>query len=313
MTDITKQPHRASPDGELTTTAAGTQLRHKGRWTWTWLLGGVLVLAAAGFGAWYWLAPPVPAVSLLEGADAAVGQAVASARWAVRRSPWSDGPRGRLAMLLQAHARHAEAAVYYSQAEQLNPAEPRWPYLHAFVVADDPPTAQALRRRAAELAPPGAPDAVLLRWADTCLEQGLLDDAERGYCRLLTQQPEHPRAHLGLARLANRREQFDEALTHLESCTTDLTTRKAAAMLRAEIHLRRGEPLAAARANRQISEWPDDVAWRAPGRRRWKGRKSAGRPGSISCNASSSKAGRTRLWSWLAKPWWIIPISGGCS
>jgi tetratricopeptide (TPR) repeat protein len=224
------------------------------------------VLGLVGFGVWYGLSPPIPEVRLVEGADPALAAEVSRATWAIRRSPWSDKARGRLAMLLHVHTLNPEAAVYYAQAEELNPSEPRWPYLHAFVVADDPPAELELLRRAAQLIAgrAGAPDAPLLKLADTCLEQEVLDEAVQDYRRLLADWPEHPRAHLGLARLAVLRDRSGEALAHLKSCLDAPTTRKAAHTVLAEVDQRQGKKEEAARAGRQAAELPRDAPWPDP-------------------------------------------------
>jgi tetratricopeptide (TPR) repeat protein len=252
----------ASPPAVPTAAAGPHRLRHL-------LLRAAavaLVLGAAGLAIWYALAPPMPEVSLGAGADPALVRAVDEARWAIRRAPYSDGPRGRFGMLLQAHALRAEAAVCYVQAEHLNPAEPRWPYLHALMMAADPPAALELWRRAAELAGarPNAADAALLHLADASLGQGRLDEAATAYRQLLRGRPDHARARLGLARLALRRGRPAEALEHLGPCAASPATRKAARQLAAQAHRRLGNADAAATAAREAAELPPDAAWPDP-------------------------------------------------
>jgi tetratricopeptide (TPR) repeat protein len=232
-----------------------------------WSLAAAAALTVAGFGIWYGASPPIPNVHLHDGTDPELIEAVSQARWAIRRSPWSDQPRGHMAMLLYVHRLNAEAAVFYTQAEHLNPAEPRWPYLHSFVVADDPPAALELLRRAARLSAerPGSPDAARLKLADVCLEQEQFDEAEREYRQLLAADPDHARAHLGLARLAVLRNQPEKALPHLKACASNPTTRKAAATLLAEVHQRRGDTGAAEQATREASKLPPkDIPWFDP-------------------------------------------------
>jgi tetratricopeptide (TPR) repeat protein len=258
-------PHPLPGDAFPPGNSPGWRAPGKFRRAAKWVVGAALVLGAAGVGAWYGLAPAVPEVALEEGADPALVQAVSAARAAARRAPWSDGPRGRLGMLLHAHGLVSEAAACYAQAERLNPADPRWPYLHAGLVADDPPTALALLRRSAEraLSQPRAPDGPVLHWADACLEQGLTEEAEEAYRRLLERWPDHPRARLGLARLALSRRPA-EAVPHLETCTRHPATRKAARVLLAEAHRRRGDPEAAARAAAVGAGLPEDAGWPDP-------------------------------------------------
>jgi tetratricopeptide (TPR) repeat protein len=226
----------------------------------------VAALSVAGLGAWYVLAPPVPTVRLDAGADPALVQAVAQARGAVRRAPWSDGPRGRLGMLLQAHGLNAEAAACYEQAERLNPDEPRWPYLHAYLVADDPPQALGLWRRAAELSERRGEttDAPQLRRADACLEQGLFDEAGEAYRALLDRRPDHPHALLGLARLALRRGRPGYALDHLRRCADSPWARSAARRLAAQARGRLGDRPAELPRKGREPEPPPDRPWPDP-------------------------------------------------
>jgi tetratricopeptide (TPR) repeat protein len=169
-------------------------------------------------------------------------------------------------MLLHAHTLAAEAVPWYTQAEQLNPAEPHWPYLHAQVVGDDPPRALALLRRAVGLAEQmtDTPDAPYLKVADACLEQGLLDEAVLAYGRLLQRRPEHPRAHLGLARVEVRRGRPGEALPHLKGCCKHRATQKNAQALLAEVYRRRGDAAAAASACKEAANLPEDAPWPDP-------------------------------------------------
>jgi tetratricopeptide (TPR) repeat protein len=243
--------------------------RLPGRGFWraaAWLVGPALGLGLVALGVWYALSPPLPEVRLDGGADPELAAEVSRARWAIRRSPWSDEARGRAAMLLHVHKINAAAAAFYAQAEELNSAEPRWPYLHSFVVPDDPPAALALLRRAVSLAGgrPRAPDAPVLRLADTYLEQELLAEAGEAYGKLLDGWADHPRAHLGLARIAVLRDQPREALAHLRVCLGSPTTRKAAHTLLAEVQRRLGDAEAAARAAGQAAEMPPDVPWPDP-------------------------------------------------
>jgi tetratricopeptide (TPR) repeat protein len=211
---------------------------------------------------WYAAAPPIPPVHLPEGSDAALVEAVSRARWAIRRAPWSDRPRGHMAMLLQAHSLDAEAAVFYAQAERLNPQEPRWPYLHSGVVASaDGPQAIELLRRAAELTrhQAVASDLPLVRLGDLCLDNARLGEAEEAYTRLLQRRPDHPRAHLGLARLAVRRGEPDRALPHLWACANSPEVRKEAHLVLAEVHQRQGDAQAAAQAAQKAAQLPADA------------------------------------------------------
>jgi tetratricopeptide (TPR) repeat protein len=240
-------------------------LRKIGR-KFAWIAVPALAVGLIGLGAWYWAAQAIPDVQLDAYTDPALAEAVSQARWAIRRAPWSDRPRGHMAMLLHVHGMHPVAAEFYTQAESLNVAEPRWPYLHSFVVADSPPTALALLRKAAGLVAnrSDAPDAPLARWGEVCLEQEQLEEADEAFQKLLERLPNNARAHLGLARLAVLRSQFDQAIPHLKACATNPMARKAAATLLAEVLERRGEPEAASRTAQQAAQHPRDLRWPDP-------------------------------------------------
>jgi tetratricopeptide (TPR) repeat protein len=234
-------------------------------------MAGLLAVGLAGGAAWYVVAPVPPVVHMPEGSDPALMEAVSRARWAVRLHPWSDQAWGRTAMLLQAHALDADAIAYYAQAEHRNPAEPRWPYLHSALVAGaDGPQAIELLRRAAQLCDtqPEARPMCLLRLGDVCLESGRLEEAQQAYAAVLGQRPDHPRAHLGLARLAVRRGEVAAALPHLRACADSPEVHKEAHLLLAEVHQRQGDARAAAQAAQaaeglkdapQADPWVDEV------------------------------------------------------
>jgi tetratricopeptide (TPR) repeat protein len=219
----------------------------------------------AGLGARFALAPPLPVIHLDASADEPVVQAVGEARQAVYRAPWSDAARGRLAMLLQAHGQSPEtAALLYAQAEHLNPAEPRWPYFHAAAVKDTPAELELLRR-SVELADrrSEAPDTPLITLADACLTHNHLTEAEAAYGRLLRRRQDHPRAHLGMARLELRRGRPNVALMHLRYCL-DPTTRRVALFTAAEAHRQLKEPDEATAAARAAEAAPSDRPWPNP-------------------------------------------------
>src|SRR5439155_12563614 len=116
-----------------------------------WLLLGAGLLAAAT--AWFiWQQyrlshPPATEVAIIEppaielsGIDPAVSRAIEKARAAVNESPRSAQTWGQLGKTLLAHGIHHPAGTCLAQAERLEPAEPRWPYLQGIaLVSADPP------------------------------------------------------------------------------------------------------------------------------------------------------------------------------
>jgi tetratricopeptide (TPR) repeat protein len=230
------------------------------------LLVSLFVLAAGGAGGYFWYCrtgPEPPAVAD-EGVEPAVRAAIDEARATVLRSPRNAVAWGRLGMVLLAHAFPAEAEKCFARSEQLDPGEPRWPYYRAVAVSTrDPEAAVAAWQRVALLCG-DQPDAPRLRLAGAMLGQGHYDGARSQYQRLLEQEPSHPLAHLGLARLAYAEEKWSDSQAHLLHCTGSPHSRKAAHTLLATVYQRLGDQGAAARELRLLPDLPEDADWPNP-------------------------------------------------
>jgi tetratricopeptide (TPR) repeat protein len=201
--------------------------------------------------------PPIPQPDLVD-ADPAVVRAVDQAREAVRSRPREAAPWGRLGMVLAAHGFYQEAAPCFAEAERLEPRELRWPYyLGVSQSVYDPEAALPALRRAVALAA-GESEAPRLRLAEVLLGLGHNDEAGELFRRVLLHEAGHPRAYLGLARLACSRNDWAEARTHLTPAAESPLTRKAAQTLLAEVAQRNGDTEAAARATHLANDLPDD-------------------------------------------------------
>jgi tetratricopeptide (TPR) repeat protein len=110
------------------------------------------------------------------------------------------------------------------------------------------------------------PDIARLRLAELLLHQGHVDEAAEQFRQALRHNPDHPRAHLGLARVAREREDFRESLAHLAHSRSSPFARKASAELLAEVHQRLGDR-AAARELDEAAGQAGDRAWPDPFRR----------------------------------------------
>lgn len=228
---------------------------------------GLLAAGVAILALWLWARPTVqepPAVDLT-GAEPAVVRAIDAARADVRQAPRSAAAWGKYGMLLAGCRFRAEAMFCFLQAEQLDPREPRWPYLYATYALLDLPEDMALPklRRAAELCG-GEPDAPALRLAEVLLSQGQGDEAGQVYRQLLARRPEHPKALLGLARVAYERGDLQDGLASLQRCVSDPATHKAANRLLAELRQRLGDRAGAEQAQRLAAAAPDDRPWPDP-------------------------------------------------
>src|SRR5262245_23756992 len=102
-----------------------------------WLVLAVGAILITGVAAWLVLRPagPAPPAVDLVGADPAIAAAVEVAQADVRAKPRSAAAWGRLGQVLRAHNFGDAANVCFARAEQLDPTEPRWPYLQGATLA----------------------------------------------------------------------------------------------------------------------------------------------------------------------------------
>jgi tetratricopeptide (TPR) repeat protein len=207
-----------------------------------------------------------PPVIELAGVDPAVIRAIEVARAAVKQSPRSAQAWGQLGKTLLAHDFHVPAGTCLAQAERLNPAEARWPYLHgiALASADPPDPGAALQDFQRAVDRDGEASRVLrLRLGEALLEQDRLEEAEQQFQRILHLDPANGRAHLGLARLAIRRGDPEKSRSHLERTLADPHAKKASRLLLAEVQQRLGKEVSAEEL-RQAAQLPEDPAWPDP-------------------------------------------------
>lgn len=230
----------------------------------------LLVCAAAlcalalawSFWGWY-SAPAPPAVSFAE-TDPAVVEAIEGARRTVWRSPRSAPAWGRLGQLLRAHNYLAESNVCFTQAERLDPGDPRWPYVQGLnLQRDDPEAAIRHLQRAVRLCG-SVPDAPELCLAELYLQQGRLQEAQRHFEHVLKTDPLNARAHLGLGRLAYERGDPTESVAHLNRAAASRLTQKAAAVLLAQAYHQLGDASAASQARARATDLPNDPPWPDP-------------------------------------------------
>lgn len=232
----------------------------------------LLVLAGGAAGGWWWLRhsrtmpPPNPD---LDGIDPAVAAVITKERQAVLATPRDAGAWGRLGEVLELFNYRKDALVCFAQAERLDPRQPRWPYHQGLLLLwDNAEEALPYFRRAVERSddrrdslPVGA---MRLRLSETLLAQGYLDEAEEGFRQLLQRGERNSRVHLGLGRLAMQRQQWKEALPHLQQAAADNRTARAATIALAELHERLGDETAAAQARERLEKLPPDPPWSDP-------------------------------------------------
>jgi tetratricopeptide (TPR) repeat protein len=242
-------------------TTADAAPRRARRWRWLALFGALALAGGAGW--WAWRPAPEPPAVALAGADPAVAEAVEAARGEVRRAPRSGAAWGRLGMVLRAHDFAAEANVCFAEAERLDPREPRWPYLHGLtLLLTDSEAGLARLRRAAELC--GRETAPRLRLAEVLAGRGQLDEAEGLFRGVLDDEPDHPRAHLGLGQLACSRGELPRGLDHLRRAAAAAPGVRATHAALAETYDRLGDRPAADRELLALARLPGEVGWPDP-------------------------------------------------
>jgi len=180
----------------------------------------------------------------------------------VRRKPQRGETWGRLGMVLLAHDFFDAAAVCLRKAEQLDPAEPRWPYFLAQTAPGDPSFVIDCLERAAERA--DGTQAPRSRLAEALLEQGRLDEAEAAFRQVLQAEPGSARARMGLARLAFRRGPLAQSGNDLARLIQTEGCKKAARLLLAEVYQRRGDASRAEQERSVAAGLPADPPWPDP-------------------------------------------------
>ena len=224
------------------------------------LVAGTGIALFAGW--WVWRPPSLPDPDLT-GVDPAIVEAIDSACAGVRAAPRSAGTWGRLGMVLRAHDFGAEANVCFAQAERLDANDPRWPYLQSLTLAlTDRDAAIPLLQRAADRC--FSNPTPRLRLAEVLFLQGRLDEAEHHFHSVANAGTADARAHLGLARLAQRRGALQDALHHLEHPVASPLTRKAALTMRAEVHQLLGAVKDASADRILAAAQPEDPPWPDP-------------------------------------------------
>jgi tetratricopeptide (TPR) repeat protein len=181
-----------------------------------------LAIAAAGLVWWQagrnrtQVAAILPDLPDLAEAPAALRDRVVNADAGARRHFGSIKGLADLARVYHANGFLAEALRCYTGLEQLQPNEPRWPHLHAIILAGygEIEPALALWQKVRELAPDYL--AAQLRSGDSLLKANRPVEAAVAYESALKLEPNNPYALLGLARLDLEAGRWTQARPRLE-------------------------------------------------------------------------------------------------
>jgi tetratricopeptide (TPR) repeat protein len=245
--------------------AAGTPVKTRRALQAALAVCALAVAAGLGWYAWRWYHAPVPPAIALEGADPAVVRAVEAARRRVESDPYSAAAWGDLAMLLRGCELYADAAKCFAQAGQLDPNDPRWPYLQgeALSLHGDPDAALPALQRAEELCTRQGKNELppRVRLAEALLAAGRFDEAEAPLRRALAAEGEdyaNARVHLDLGLLACARGNWQEAHSRLRRCEHSKLAQKTACGQLATVYARLNDAGRAAEYSRRAAALPPD-------------------------------------------------------
>ncbi len=202
--------------------------------------------------------PDIPTVNL-EGADPAIARVVNVARGILEQFSNEAESWGQYAMVLHAHGFADAAHICYDVAIRLDPKNPKWPYLQGDLYYDGPggpDAATPFFEAAARLSPPES--LAQVRVSDSLLELGRLDEAERGYRKILAINRDDPQALLGLGKLAIARRQYQESLQYLLPLAEQSPVQNTACTLLANVYDRLGDRANADQIRQHLAEVPPD-------------------------------------------------------
>jgi Flp pilus assembly protein TadD len=231
-----------------------------------WLLPVIALAAiAAGGGGYAWWRSQrveVPEIAL-PGIEQRVVEEVDKARAEVIADPKSVDAWGKVGLVLFANDLYPQANPWLEHAEQMNSADPRWPYLRGMVlVLEKPDEALAFFKRAAELSP--RDPMIRLRLAETLFTLDQLDEADTAFAEVLRLHAGNPRAQLGLGLILLRRNQPAAAIPLLRQAAENPTARKAGHAALAEALTRTSDDKGAEQEREFSAAAPKDPNWPDP-------------------------------------------------
>ncbi|MFO1497008.1 MAG: tetratricopeptide repeat protein [Verrucomicrobiota bacterium] len=226
-------------------------------------LGAVLVILAA-FVWWRSVRKPLlPAIDL-QGVDPKVAAALHRRLDDVALHPKSAPAWGWLGALLWAYDFRVSASACLTEAERLEPGNPRWPYYHALaLIIVTPNRALPFLEKAVSLCG-SSPAAPRFRLAHLLAEQGRWEDAQPHLEALLAAQPDFAPARLLGGRAAQHRGDLETAVLLTRGCANDPRTARSASILLAAIYRQKGDPAASDQALRRSATLGPDQLFEDP-------------------------------------------------
>lgn len=161
-------------------------------------------------------------------------------------------------MVLRAHDFEPVSLQALQEAERLDPADPRWPYLQGLtLLLTRPDDGLACLERASARADRPEPN---LRLAEVLLARGRIEDAEAFARRF----PSEARATVLLARAAAERGDWAGVLARTDALRTDSRCEKQVATLRGQALVRTGQAATGEAELRRAAGLPADPTWEDP-------------------------------------------------
>jgi tetratricopeptide (TPR) repeat protein len=244
------------------TAAGSSRLR-----VWVALTGAaLLVIAVAGY---VWRpkstrdVPPLPA----QIQDEEIKEYLSQIRGKTEQNRGSAEAWGELGLAYLANLLDRDADVCLAEAARLDPGDVRWPYVRAIIASKrDPVNTVALLRQAAAAARPGPKhrSVAKLFLAETLLEQGEFDEAERLFREESANRDSQPRATLGLGLLARARGEDAAATELLTQAREHPSSRIQATIQLAALARARGDISDAEALEKETALLPDDRPWSDP-------------------------------------------------
>ncbi|HTG44323.1 MAG TPA: tetratricopeptide repeat protein [Verrucomicrobiae bacterium] len=179
-------------------------------------------------------------------------------------NPESGSAWGELGTVLKAFGLREPSRRCLAEAEQLEPKEPRWPYLQGVLQnVGSASIAEAKLRRAVALCG-NDPEMPRLRLARLLAEAGRTEDAQQQLQELLRTKPNSGPARVLMAGISQARGEWNEAIAYASGSTTNPYTARTAWTLLATSQRRRGDTNAAELAYRRATAVTPDAPWPDP-------------------------------------------------
>src|SRR5262249_18267373 len=156
----------------------------------------------------------------------AVARLVKKSLHEVKRSPRSADAWGKLGMVLLANRFGRDSLTCITEAERLNPADPRWAYFAALLLLTEDTEAGLKHLRRAVALSDNLPE-LRMKLAEVLFGLEKLEEAEEIFRQVLHRHTDNPRACLGMGRVALVRKDLPASLNYLKRAVLQAPNVKA--------------------------------------------------------------------------------------